>query len=123
MNENTKTDFGEIRIHDNVIATIAMEATKQIPGVLKIGGSLKTLLFELFGKKDTTAIKIEFDKDSETTITIPVVVKYGYNIPDIASKVQENVKIAIESATNISIREVNVKIQEIEKTTSSDKKS
>ena len=119
MSENTKTDLGEIKIHHNVIASIAMEATKQIPGVLKIGGSLKTFLFELFGKKDTSAIKIEFDKNNETTITIPVVVKYGYNIPEIASKVQENVKITIENATNISIREVNVKIQEIEKATSS----
>lgn len=115
MSENTKTELGEIKIHHRVIASIAIEATMQIPGIIKIGGNLKTFLFELLGKKDNVAVKIEFDKDSEATITVPIVVKYGYNIPEIASKVQDNVKLSVENATNINIKEVNVKIQKIEK--------
>lgn len=115
MSEYTKTELGEVKIHKGVIASIAMEATTQIPGVQRVGKDLKTYLFELLGKKDATAIKIDFDKNNEATVTIPVVVKYNYNIPDIAAKVQENVKLAIESATSITIKDVNVNIQEIEK--------
>jgi uncharacterized alkaline shock family protein YloU len=116
MNKYTKTELGEIKIHRNVFASIATEATKQVLGVVRIGGNLKTYLLELAGIKSYTSIKIEFDKNNEITITIPIVVKYGYNIPDVANKVQEVVKLSIENSTNISVREINVKIQEIERT-------
>lgn len=115
MNENTKTELGEVKIHKSVIASIATEATKQVPGVIKIGGDLKTCFLELIGKKGTTGIKIEFDNNSEATITIPVVVKYDHNIPEVASKVQEGVKLAVENTTSITIKDVNVNIQEIKK--------
>ncbi|MDD5618353.1 MAG: Asp23/Gls24 family envelope stress response protein [Candidatus Omnitrophica bacterium] len=115
MDKNTKTELGEIRIHHNVFASIATEATKQVLGVIKIGGNLKTHLLELLGIKSYTAIRIEFDKNNEVVITVPIVVKYGYNIPDVASKVQEVVKLSIENSTNVSVKEINVKIQEIEK--------
>ncbi|MFC1645625.1 Asp23/Gls24 family envelope stress response protein [Candidatus Omnitrophota bacterium] len=115
MNENTKTELGEVKIHKSVIASIATEATKQIPGVIRIGGNLKTYFLQLLGQKETTGIKIEFDKDSEATITIPIVVKYDHNIPEVASKVQEGVKLAVENTTSIIIKDVNVNIQEIKK--------
>ncbi len=115
MSENTKTELGEIKIHKSVIASIATETTKQIPGVIKIGKDLKTSLLELIGRKDATAIKIEFDKNGEAVITIPIIVKYGYNIPEIAAKVQEDVKLAVENSTSILIKDINVNIQEIKK--------
>jgi uncharacterized alkaline shock family protein YloU len=115
MNKYTKTELGEIKIHSNVFASIANEATKQVLGVVSMSGNFKTYLLELFGIRNVSAIKIEFDKNNEATITIPIVVKYGYNIPDVAAKVQEVVKLSIENATNISVKEVNVKIQEIER--------
>ena len=114
MNENTKTELGEVKIHKGVIASIATQATRQIPGVLDIGKDLKTALLQFLGKKDP-AIKIEFDKDGEAVITIPIVVKYGYNIPEVASKVQEDVKLAVESSTSILIKDINVNIQQIER--------
>ena len=116
MNEYTKTELGEIKIHKGVIASIATEATKQVPGVVKIGKDMKTYFFELIGKKEATPINIEFDKENEAIITIPIVVRYNYNIPEIASKVQESVKLAVENATSISIKDINVNIQQIERT-------
>ncbi|MFC1709414.1 Asp23/Gls24 family envelope stress response protein [Candidatus Omnitrophota bacterium] len=114
MSENTQTDLGEVKIHKSVIASIATETTKQIPGIIKIGKNLKASFLEFLGKKDS-AIKIEFDKNGEAIITIPIVVKYGYSIPEIASKIQEDVKLAVESATSILIKDINVNIQQIEK--------
>lgn len=115
MNENTKTELGEIKIHKGVIASIAIEATKQVSGVIKIGGTLKASFMELLGKKDATAITIEFDNNGEAVITIPVVVEYDYNIPEIASKIQENVKTAVENATSIIVKDINVTIQKIKR--------
>lgn len=118
MSEDTKTELGEIKIHNHVISSIAIEATKQIAGIIKISGNLKNFFFQVLGIKEHAAIKIKFDKNNEVTINIPIVVKYGYNIPEIAAKVQENVKLAIENATNINVREINVDVQEIENTNS-----
>lgn len=115
MEDKTKTDLGEIKIHRNVISSIAIEATKQIPGVGGIGTNLRSHFMELLGKKDTSTIKIDFDKEGTATISIPIIVKYGYNIPDVASKVQDNIKASIENATNIDIKDINIIIQEIEK--------
>jgi uncharacterized alkaline shock family protein YloU len=115
MNEKTSTELGEIKIHKNVISSIAIEATTQIPGVLRIAGDFKSYFLELLGKKSLGTIKIEFDKNNEATITIPLVVKYGYNIPETASRVQDNVKTAIENTANINIKEVNVNVQGIDK--------
>ena len=115
MNKYTKTELGDIRIHNNVFASIATEATRQVLGVLRIGSNLKTYLKELVGIRNSGAIKVEFDKNNEVIITIPIVVKYGYNIPEVAAKVKEVVKLSIENSTNISVKEINVKIQEIEK--------
>jgi len=115
MKENTKTELGEIRIHQNVISSIAIEATRQIPGVVRIGTNLKTQFLQMIGKKDTSTINIEFDSNGEAIINIPIVVQYGYNIPEVASKVQDSIKLSIENATNIAIKDINVVVQEIEK--------
>lgn len=115
MDEHTKTGLGEIKIHQNVISSITIETTKQIEGVWGIGSSLRSQVLEFIGKKGTSAIKIDFDKNNEVTITVPIIVKFGYNIPEIAAKVQENVKLAIENATSIAVKEINVIIQEIER--------
>ncbi|MDD5005633.1 MAG: Asp23/Gls24 family envelope stress response protein [Candidatus Omnitrophica bacterium] len=115
MGNYTKTELGEIKIHHNVITSIAVEAARQIPGIMRIGRNLKTYFMELVGKSNCAAVKIEFDKNNEIIITIPIIVKFGYNIPEIAAKVQENVKLSVENATNINVKEINVKVKDIEK--------
>lgn len=115
MEENAKTELGEIKIHHNVISSITVEAATQIPGVAGIGSNWRSSLMKLVGRKDNTTISIEFDKDGTATIGVPIVVKHGYNIPEIAAKVQDSVKLAIENATNIDVKNVNVVVQGITK--------
>lgn len=113
--EESRTDLGTIRIHNNVIASIASIAAGEITGVKRIGGDFKSGLFELLGKKSLAAIKVEIDKNEEVKLEIPLVIKYGFNIPDIANRVQENVRNALEKMTNLSIKDINVNVQGIER--------
>lgn len=116
LKEESRTDLGTIRIHNNVIASVASLAAREIEGVKGIGGDLRTGLLEMIGKKTHPgAIKVEIDKNDEVKVEIPLVIKYGFNIPDIASKVQENVRTALEKMTNLSIKNVNINVQGIEK--------
>ena len=113
--EESRTDFGIIRIHKNVIASIASIATIEVEGVKRIGGDFKSGILELIGKKALSVIKVEIDKNEEVKLEIPIVIKYGFNIPEIANKIQENVRNALEKMTNLSIKDININVQSIER--------
>lgn len=113
--EESRTDFGAVRIHRNVIASIAAIAAVEIEGVKRIGSDFKSGIMELIGKKSLAAIKVEFDKNEEIKVEIPIIIKYGFNIPSVAGKIQENVRNALEKMTNLSIKDININIQGIER--------
>lgn len=113
--EEERTDLGTVRIHKNVIASIAQIAAMEIEGIKCIGRDFKSGLLELMGKKSFSVIKVEIDKNNDVKLEIPLIIKYGFNIPDIANKVQENVRNALEKMTNLSIKDININIQGIEK--------
>ncbi len=113
--EESQTDLGNIRIHKNVIASIAYIAAVEIDGVKRIGGDFKSGILELIGKKALVAIKVDIDKNEEIRLEVPLVIKYGSNIPDIANKVQENIRNALEKMSNLSIKYININVQGIER--------
>ncbi|MFH1640407.1 MAG: Asp23/Gls24 family envelope stress response protein [Candidatus Omnitrophota bacterium] len=113
--EGSRTDLGTIRIHKNVVASIASLAAGEIEGVKRIGGDLKSGILGLIGKKTIYAIAVSFDKNEEIRIEIPLVIKFGYYIPDIANSVQENVRAALEKMTSLSIKDININVQGIER--------
>lgn len=113
--EETQTDLGKIRIHKNVVASIASLAAVEIEGVKRVGGDFRSGIMELIGQKKLAAIKVEIDKNEEIWIDVPLVIKYGYNIPDIANKVQENIRQALEKMTSLSVKYINVNVQGIER--------
>ncbi|MEI6631716.1 MAG: Asp23/Gls24 family envelope stress response protein [bacterium] len=113
--EESRTDLGAIRIHKNVVASIASIAAVEIPGVKRIGGDLRSGLYELMGKKFLASIKVEIDRNEEVRLEVPLIIKYGFNIPDIASRVQESVRSALEKMTNLLIKDINVNVQGIER--------
>ncbi len=113
--EETRTDLGAIKIHKNVIASIASLAAGEIEGVKRIGGDFTSGLLELVGKKNLSAVKVEIDKNEEVRIDVPLVIKYGFNIPDIANRVQESVRNALEKMTSLSIKDINISVQSIER--------
>jgi len=113
--EESRNDLGTIRIHKNVIASIAAITALEIQGVKRIGVSLKSGLLELIGKKSLYSIKVELNKNDEVKVEIPLVIKFGFNIPDIANKVQEAVRQALEKMTNLSIKDIDINVQGIER--------
>ena len=70
---------------------------------------------DLLGQKSSSAIKVEIMKNEEVKVDVPLVIIYGYNIPDVSVKVQENVRLALEKMSNLSIKEININVQGIER--------
>ncbi len=113
--EEARTDLGTIKIHKDVIASVAAIAAAEIEGVKQIGSNIKGVVLELLAKKKFAAIKVEIDKNGEIRMKVPIIVKYGFNVPDIANKVQENILAALEKTTNLSIKDIDVNVQGIER--------
>jgi len=113
--EDSRTELGVVRIHNNVIASIAAIASIEIEGVKRVGGDFKSGLLELVGKRSAGSIKVQLNKNEEARLEIPLVIKYGYNIPDVAVRVQENVRNNLEKMTNLAIKDINITIRGIER--------
>ncbi|MBU3958631.1 MAG: Asp23/Gls24 family envelope stress response protein [Candidatus Omnitrophica bacterium] len=113
--EESRTELGMIRIHKNVIASIASLAATEIEGVKRVGGDFKSGLLELIGRKMSMAIKIEIDSSDEVRIEVPIVIKYGFNIPEVAAKAQENVHKTLEKMINLTPKDININVQGIER--------
>jgi len=111
LEETGRTPLGAIRIANEVVAVIAGLAATEIEGLAGMSGGLAGGFAEMLGHKNLAkGVRVEVG-EKETAVDIFVIVKYGAKIPDVASRVQENVKHAIESMTGLKVLEVNVHVQ------------
>jgi uncharacterized alkaline shock family protein YloU len=116
MTNDEKNDLGAIKIHNDVIASIAYLAALDVDGVSRVCDDIKSKILSVVGKKTQSgAIDVQQDKNDQVIVILPIIVKYGYNIPEVATKVQEKVKTAIEEATDLTPREIAIKIKGVEK--------
>jgi uncharacterized alkaline shock family protein YloU len=104
-------DVGLIRIADEVVGIVAGLAATEIPGVAGMSGGLVGGIAEMLGKKTLSkGVKVEVG-EREAAVDLFIIVEYGVRIPDVALRVQENVKRAIESMTGLDVVEVNIHVQ------------
>ncbi|MFA5089425.1 MAG: Asp23/Gls24 family envelope stress response protein [Candidatus Omnitrophota bacterium] len=113
--DESRNDLGTIRIHKNVIASVAALAACEIEGVKGIGRNAVLSLFGLLGRKNAGSIGVEIDKNEEVRINIPLIIKYGFNIPDVANRVQENISSALDKTTSLPVKYININVQGIER--------
>ena len=112
--EATGSEFGQIRINNNVIAIIAHETAKKVPGVVELQGSLADDLAGMIGKKPKDkGIRVEKESEELLTIDLAVVLEFGVRIPDICVQLQEAVKESVEEMTGQHVYAVNVVVQGI----------
>ena len=109
--KNINQDIGSIRIADEVVGIIAGLAATEVSGVAGMSGGLVGGIAEILGKKTLSkGVKVEVG-EKEAAVDLYIIVEYGVRIPDIALRVQENVKRAIESMTGLEVVVVNIHIQ------------
>lgn len=103
-------EYGKVTYASEVIATIAGLAAAEISGVSSMSGGI----VERLGiKSPTKGVRVEVG-EKEAAIDLYMVIDYGVQIPEVAWKVQENVKKSIETMTGLSVVQVNIYIQGID---------
>lgn len=116
MKEETKTDLGIISIHNkNVISAIANISAQEIEGVKRIGFKipLPKKILQILGIR-YPGIRVNIEKSGEIGLNISIVVKFGYNIPEVSSRVQENVRLALEKMSSVFIKDINIYVIGVE---------
>lgn len=100
---------GSLHISTDVLSKITQMATAEVEGVHAVSvGS--TGVKNLFGKAPGQRPIIVTFNDGIAEILVHVIVLYGYKIPQLSEKVQENVKSAVQSMTGIMVSKVNIVI-------------
>jgi uncharacterized alkaline shock family protein YloU len=107
---------GSIKISNEVLAAIAGMASSQVEGVVGMSGNLAGGITELLGKKNPTkGIKVEV-KENEVFLELHLMLCFGSKLNEVGLEVQKKVKEAIESMTDLTVKEVNVFVEGIGKT-------
>ena len=111
IEKSSQNEIGSIRISDEVVKVIAGLAATEVTGVAGMSAGLVGGIAEMLGKKNMAkGVKVEVG-EKEAAIDLYIIVEYNVRIPDIALRVQENVKKAIEAMTGLNVVEVNIHIQ------------
>ena len=104
-------ETGQIRISDDVVATIAGLAALETDGIAAMSGGISEgLAKRLSGKNVQKGVSVEVGQ-AETAISLRVIILYGSQIQKVCRQLQENVKDSIENMTGLSVIEVNVKVE------------
>lgn len=104
---------GNVKIADDVIATIAAVAAESIDGVVELQSTLKASVTDMLGVKNLAkGVKVSAG-ENEAIIDLFLTVEYGKNIVSVSKEVQEKVKEAIETMTSLNVIEVNIHVSGI----------
>ncbi len=111
INNLDNSDYGQIRIADEVVGIIAGLAATEVPGVAGMSGGIAGGFAEMLGRKNLSkGVKVEVG-EKEAAVDMFIIVEYGVKIPDVSWQIQESVKKAVETMTGLKVIEVNIHVQ------------
>ncbi len=106
-----KNEQGKVFCNRSILLSAINLATREIKGVADMCKNFGGCFNKLIGKKDYEGVKVNFQKDG-IDIDISIKVYSNVNVPDVASRIQENVKNAVLSLMNTAIKSINVNVAE-----------
>ncbi|HBO97390.1 MAG TPA: hypothetical protein DE315_02520 [Candidatus Omnitrophica bacterium] len=115
MKQPYEIDLGVVHIHKNVVADIVASMVADVDGVELVSKTFAENCIELFGKKIVSGVTVNVDENNDVSVDLRVVVRYGMNIPDIGRHIQDVVRSVVQKTVDISLKEINVNIQGIER--------
>ncbi len=110
MNNNNEK-IGSVRIASDVVPLIAALASQDVEGVVPLQDK-KSLVFKINLNRLTRGIKVDIN-GRKVSVDMSIGILYGYQVPEISGKVQNNVKTTIETMTGLEVTDVNVRIASV----------
>lgn len=98
LTSNNKQN-GKVVYNTGIVQNIVALAVAEVEGVIPT-------------QSKREGVSLYLEKDG-VYVDISVVVKYGYNVPDLAYRIQQTVKQSVENMTRYKVAEVNVHIHDV----------
>ena len=107
--QNMDLRGGSLQISTEVLGKIARCAALEVEGVTEVScGKQNRKVKDLLERANVQSpVTVEM-RDGTAEVTLHLVVAFGARIPNVAEKVQENVKSAVQNMTNVTVSRVNL---------------
>ncbi|MFD3445460.1 Asp23/Gls24 family envelope stress response protein [Microbacteriaceae bacterium 4G12] len=118
MSIEMKTQYGQIDISTDVIATIAGGAAIDCYGIVGMASKnqLKDGLTEILRKENFTRGVVVRQDNDEVHIDMYIIVSYGTKISEVAHNVQTKVKYILDQTVGLAVDAVNIYVQGVKVT-------
>ncbi len=103
------THKGRVDIDRDILLSIINLATKEINGVESLTNQYLPWYKKVF-KPKSEGVSIKFDANSTLKVDVYIKVYVGCSVPDIAYKVQENIKNSLNSMVGLKPGKINVHV-------------
>ena len=111
-NEDMKNK-GKITLDRNILVSIINLAAKEINGVESVCNKHRSFFKKMLRRYDD-GVEIKFEKNGALTIDVYINIYIGFNVPDIAYRVQENVRNSLATMVALKPMKINVHILDVE---------
>lgn len=108
---------GRTVIADQVVATIAGIAAREVEGVHNMGGGASRAVGAVRdtvtrSSDPTRGVKVEVG-EKQAAVDLDIVVLYGTEIAETAQEIRSHVAFAVERMTGLEVVEVNINIRDV----------
>ncbi len=112
-NVGTLQKKGKVEIDRDILLSIINLATKEINGVESLTNDYLPFYKKII-KPKSEGVSIKFNTNGTLDVDVYVKVYIGYSVPDIAFRVQENIKNSLNSMVGIKAGKINVHVYGVE---------
>jgi uncharacterized alkaline shock family protein YloU len=112
-----QTEHGTTTIADLVVTKVASIAAYEVAGVYALGGGTARALGAVtqrvgIGDERTQGVSVEVG-EREAAVDLTLVIEYGESIPQVSTRVRENVIRRIEGICGLTVTEVNITVNDL----------
>ena len=104
---------GNVTYGSNIVQSVINLATKEIAGVSSIVTKFGNVLKRWFSNNYYDGVKITYNKNA-MNVDVYINVYFGYNVTEVAFRVQENIKNSLSGMIDIKINKINVHVLGVE---------
>lgn len=101
---------GKVEIDRDILLSIINLATKEISGVESLTNAYIPFVKKIFNKPKSEGVSIKFDMNGVLNVDVYIKVFIGYSVPDVAFRVQENIKNSLNSMVGLKPGKINVHV-------------
>jgi uncharacterized alkaline shock family protein YloU len=108
-----RTELGEVRISEDVIAIVAGSAALDCYGLVGMASrkQVKDSITELLGRENLSrGVQVRIQED-EVIVDMYIIVSYGTRISEVAHNVMDKVKYTLDTYLGLTVDKVNVIVQ------------